>query len=81
MTCLNAGSVSVVPDKSPWRVLAQKTCSLDIGFRHMLCRLPGFALVPVWGSAAGAELVYILLIFICILKVCKLLTLCFNRLS
>ena len=43
--------------------------------------LPGFALVPVWGSASGAELAYILLIFICILKVCKLLTLYFNRLS
>ena len=52
---------------------------MDIGFRHMLCRLPGFALVPVWGS--GAELAYILFIFISILKVCKLLTLCFNRLS
>ena len=47
----------------------------------MLCGLPGFALVPVWGSAAGAELAYILFIFISILKVCKLLTLCFNRLS
>ena len=76
-----AGSISVVPDKSPLRVLVRKACSLDIGFRHMLFRSPGFALVPVWGSAAGAELAYILLIFICILKVCKLLTLCFNRLS
>ena len=25
-----------------------KTCSLDIGFRHMLFRSPGFGLVPVW---------------------------------
>ena len=57
----------------------------DVQFGHWipahLCRLPGFALVPVWGSTAGAELAYILFIFISILKVCKLLTLCFNRLS
>ena len=36
------GSISVVPDKSPWRVLARRTCSLDIGFRHMLFCSPGF---------------------------------------
>ena len=57
----------------------------DVQFGHWIpahaLSLPGFALVPVWGSVAGAELAYILLIFIYILKVCKLLTLCFNRLS
>ena len=46
MMVIYAGSVSVVPDKSPWRVLARKTCNLDIGFRHMHFRSPGFALVP-----------------------------------
>ena len=57
------------------------TCSLDIGFRHMLFRSLGFGLVPVWVARPVQELAYILLIFIYTLKVCWLLTLWFNRFS
>ena len=57
----------------------------DVQFGHWLpahaFSFAGFRFGPGVGGADGAELTYILLIFICILKVCKLLTLCFNRLS